>query len=174
MTSANLDFAWKVVEHSVDGLLVIDADGLVRFANPAAIALFAGQTSELLGFNLGCPAIHEPVELILPAAGGSRYVEMRSVAIVWEGSPATLTGLREITLRKQAEKAMRKSNAELAERNEELLRFNRAAVGRELMMIELKREVNELCRRLGEAERYPIVSEGNAWPEDLEERRQAQ
>jgi two-component system CheB/CheR fusion protein len=40
-----------------------------------------------------------------------------------------------------------------------LARFNRVAVGREMRMIELKKEVNELCRRLGEAARYPLEFE---------------
>ena len=38
--------------------------------------------------------------------------------------------------------------------NEELTRFNRAAVGRELRMIELKKEVNGLRARAGESLRY--------------------
>ncbi|MGH9621577.1 MAG: hypothetical protein ACRD45_17960, partial [Bryobacteraceae bacterium] len=42
---------------------------------------------------------------------------------------------------------------------EELTRFNRAAVGRETRMIELKREINELCRRHGEPERFHVATE---------------
>ncbi|HVF46070.1 MAG TPA: response regulator [Pyrinomonadaceae bacterium] len=47
-------------------------------------------------------------------------------------------------------------NAALKEHASELERFNRAMVGREQRMIELKREVNELCLRLGEDRRYPL------------------
>lgn len=64
--------------------------------------------------------------------------------------------IRMTRMRKQAEEALRKSHEELHERAQELSSFNQVAVGRELRMIELKREVNELLRRLGEAERYPI------------------
>ena len=39
---------------------------------------------------------------------------------------------------------------------EELEQFNRLAVGRELRMIELKREVNQLCERLGEKQPYDL------------------
>ena len=39
---------------------------------------------------------------------------------------------------------------------EELEQFNRLAVGRELRMIELKREVNRLCERLGEKQPYDL------------------
>ncbi len=39
---------------------------------------------------------------------------------------------------------------------QELERFNRVAVGRELRMIELKTEVNELCRKSGGSPRYQM------------------
>ena len=45
-------------------------------------------------------------------------------------------------------------NAVLRASNEELEQFNRMVVGRELRMIELKEEINELCRRLGEPPRH--------------------
>ena len=56
--------------------------------------------------------------------------------------------------RKQAEEALRKKMEELHASNNELEQFNRASVGRELRMIELKEEINELCRRMGEAPRH--------------------
>lgn len=51
--------------------------------------------------------------------------------------------------RKQAEEALRQNFAVLD-------RFNRLAVGRELRMVELKREVNELARALGKPEPYDV------------------
>lgn len=103
------DLARKVIQQSVDGLLVIDAEGVVRFANPAAIALFADKTSELVGFQVGMPAINEPVEIVLPGRESTRYVEMRSTEIVWEGRGANLASLRDITDRKRAEDALLES-----------------------------------------------------------------
>lgn len=64
-----------------------------------------------------------------------------------------------IERKQQAEEALRNSHAELQTHAEELSRFNRVAVGRELRMIELKREVNALCERLGESARYPLEFE---------------
>jgi hypothetical protein len=52
--------------------------------------------------------------------------------------------------------ALRQSEAELRAHAEELTRFNRIAVGRELRMIHLKQEINDLCRQQGEAARYPL------------------
>jgi PAS domain S-box-containing protein len=55
----------------------------------------------------------------------------------------------DITERKLAEDALHSSY-------EELERFNRATVGRELRMVDLKKEVNELCGRAGEKPRYKL------------------
>lgn len=55
-----------------------------------------------------------------------------------------------INRRKQMEEALRESN-------EELSQFNRLAVDRELRMIELKQEVNELCTQLGQPQRYDLA-----------------
>jgi len=69
------------------------------------------------------------------------------------GSEGELIGVlgigRDITARKRAEEALQRQADELKARNEQLERFNRAMVGRELDMIELKRQVNDLCRQLG-------------------------
>jgi len=56
--------------------------------------------------------------------------------------------------REHLEELVREGTAELRARNEELEQFNRVVVGRELRMIELKQEINELCRRLGEPPRH--------------------
>lgn len=56
---------------------------------------------------------------------------------------------RDITGRKANEETLRHSN-------EELQRFNRAMVGRELEMIELKREVNDLAAALGRPLPYDL------------------
>jgi PAS domain S-box-containing protein len=49
-----------------------------------------------------------------------------------------------------------RAETELQARNDELERFNRVTVGRELRMIELKRQVNALRERLGEGPPYPL------------------
>lgn len=45
---------------------------------------------------------------------------------------------------------------ELQDKMEELTRFNNAMVHRESRMIELKKEINELCSQLGQSPRYPL------------------
>jgi CheY-like chemotaxis protein len=56
----------------------------------------------------------------------------------------------------RAEEALRRQTEEVRTQNDELTLFNRLAVDRELRMIELKEEVNELCRRSGEPPRYAM------------------
>ncbi len=63
---------------------------------------------------------------------------------------------RDISDRKKAEEEIRRRVQELQAANDELARFNRAAVDRELRMVELKKEVNELLRRAGEPPRHRI------------------
>jgi len=70
-----------------------------------------------------------------------------SVGLMGEFLSATIA-------RKQAETSLHQQRNELQARNEQLERFNRATVGRELRMIELKQEVNELCRSAGLVNRY--------------------
>jgi len=57
--------------------------------------------------------------------------------------------------RREAEQA----SAEFRRGNQELTLLNRAMVGRELRMIELKEEVNALCVKAGEPPRYPAGGE---------------
>jgi PAS domain S-box-containing protein len=73
------------------------------------------------------------------------------------GQPTrTVATIEDITERRRAEEALRQQTEELRARNAELMRFNRAGVGRELQMVELKQQINELCRQLGQPPRHPL------------------
>lgn len=61
----------------------------------------------------------------------------------------------DITERHQSEEALREANADLA-------RFNRAMVDRELRMIELKAQINDLCRRAGQPAPYASEFSGES------------
>jgi len=67
------------------------------------------------------------------------------------GRPQRMIGTSmDITERKQME-------ADLRQNVEELELFNKLAVGREIKMIQLKEEINELLGQLGQSEKYEIV-----------------
>lgn len=64
--------------------------------------------------------------------------------------------------RAQTDQALPLSDPKRRSHAEELARFNLAAVDRELRIIGIKREVNDLCQRQGEAARYPLELEQRA------------
>jgi PAS domain S-box-containing protein len=67
-----------------------------------------------------------------------------------EGIPLRMVGtITDVSKSKIIEESLRRQAEELAQRNEELERFNRATVGRELDMIELKKQVNDLSLKQG-------------------------
>ena len=67
----------------------------------------------------------------------------------------------DVTGRKLAEADIRRHVEELRAINEELGRFNRVAVDRELRMVELKKQVNELCIQAGQTPPYPLDFDKN-------------
>ncbi len=80
--------------------------------------------------------------------------------VEWFGAASDVTErkLSEQRLRER-EEALRQTHAALEARTAELARFNQAAVGRELRIIELKEEINRLGERLGEEARYRTAFE---------------
>lgn len=85
------------------------------------------------------------------------HMTIAPIAVEDRSHPRHLAMIQDITEAKRAEAALRQSTEDLRARNEALTRFNHVAVGRELRMIELKREVNDLCEKLGEPPRHRIA-----------------
>ncbi len=103
----------RVIANSADGILIVTADGLVRFANPAAEVLFGRAAADLTGTALDFP-LGDGIEIDLFREGGRKAtVEMRIVATDWEGAPARLATLRDVTRRNEALLALRRSEGRL-------------------------------------------------------------
>jgi len=98
----------RMIHENADGMLVIDREGVVRFANPAAERLLGRQDGSLEGTQLGFPVVAGELGEIEVLAGESpRTAEMRAVMIEWDGEPALLGSLRDVTGRKRAEAKFR-------------------------------------------------------------------
>ncbi|HSC56297.1 MAG TPA: PAS domain-containing protein, partial [Nitrospira sp.] len=121
--------------------------------------------------------LHEEADILEKLRRGDHVSHLETVHLRKDGSPVHIAltispitdtsgqvvGIskiaHDISRRKATEEALARRNAELHAQAEELTRFNQAAVGRELRMIELKKEINELCERHGEPVRYPLEFE---------------
>jgi hypothetical protein len=101
-------------------------------------------------------------EVKLKRKDGTPFWGLSSVRpITYSGRPALLGAFVDITERKSTEEEIKRRAEELKTMNEELSRFNRAAVDRELRMIELKKQVNELCAKLGMEPKYKVEGKIN-------------
>jgi PAS domain S-box-containing protein len=112
---------------------------------------------------------HLPFEFdfrIVPDDRTVRWVNCKGAAVYDEaGNPMRVFGVNiDITQRKRNEEALADQARELRIRNEELQRFNRATVGRELDMIRLKQEINELSKQLGREPPYSLDFLGQSAP----------
>src|SRR5574338_585761 len=180
VVAAARDYADGIVDTVREPLLVLDRELRVERANAAFYRTFRATPEESVGrvlYDLGNGHWSVPRlrELLGGVASGSTTVEDFLVEHEFEGlgrrsmllnarrvldasRELVLLAIEDVTDRQRAERQLQQSVALLEERAAELDRFNRVAVGRELRMIELKREVNELCERHGEAARYPLDS----------------
>ncbi len=99
-----------IIESLADGIVIVDSQGLIRFANPAAARLFNRSPSALVGSPLGTPLVvgeTTEMEIVRRGEGEVVYAELRVVATEWEGEAAELVSLRDITDRKYAEERSR-------------------------------------------------------------------
>ncbi|MDO9268139.1 MAG: PAS domain-containing protein [Methylobacter sp.] len=160
-----------IADSSDDAIFAKDMDGRYLLFNRAA-SLFVGKSSEdLLGHDDLAIFPPEQAERLMAVdrrvsaenrtitqeerlntlQGETEFLTTKGPLYDNEGNMIGIFGIsRNITERKAAE-------AELIQRNDELERFNRTMIGRELDMIALKQQVNELSIRLGQEPPYPLA-----------------
>ena len=101
----------RMIDNNVDGIVVVDHEGIVRYANPAARSLFGQMGEKLLDQAFGLPVVADKaVEVgLVTATGEPATVEMRSAEVEWLGEMSHLVSLRDVTDRKRGEEATRQA-----------------------------------------------------------------
>lgn len=94
-----------IIEKSADGMVVVDANGVVQFVNPAAMSIFNRTKEEIVGQPFWLPLVadeRKEWELTTPQ-GESKLVEVRVTQIEWAKTPALLASIRDVTELKRVE-----------------------------------------------------------------------
>lgn len=159
-----------LIEDAPDGIIGLDNKGYITSCNSAYLKLTGYSKEELVGKHFTKVAPVQLSELanyikIFPAIisgkgqkmyefkgknkdGGFHYGEANISLIKREGRIEGMQAfLRDITQRRKADEALKKHA-------EELENMNRFMVGRELDMVNLKKEVNALLKASGQPEKY--------------------
>jgi two-component system CheB/CheR fusion protein len=171
---ANSDLQNLMASTSI-ATVFLDRDLAITRYTPSAVDLFhlipgdLGRPLEHLKHRLDYPELIADVEQVLrtlvpierEVRGDGKWflARLQPYRTVEDHIAGAVLTFVDVTDRRNATEALREQLAELE-------RFNIVAVGRETRMIELKKEINELCTRLNEAPRYPLEFEskegGNA------------
>jgi PAS domain S-box-containing protein len=101
----------NIINRSADPTLIIDREGVVRFANPATADLFCRDSEEMVGQLFGFPVLlGERTEIeVLCRGRPPAVVEMRVVETEWNGENVWLATLRDVTGRKDLERELQEA-----------------------------------------------------------------
>jgi len=110
----------KIVASIPDAVIIVGENERIRFANPAAEALFGRPLGQLIGLELGLPAVaSNKTEMDVVRPGGFAVTaEVRFVDVDWNGEPARIVSLRDVTDRKRAEERAKQLERERRARAE--------------------------------------------------------
>jgi PAS domain S-box-containing protein len=171
-TTSSLERRFRAVfENAAESIFVFEvATGRIRMANPFACEWLGYQPEEAFALSIQDVAKGSLEEirkrLFSGRKIGEEYVfrrkdgsfvsgEMTGAALRLQEADCIVAFARDITARKKSEAELQRSLADLA-------RFNRLMVGRETRVMELKQEVNALCRSLSRTPTYSSVEKSAA------------
>lgn len=101
-----------LIQETPEAIVILDSQGIVRFANNAAQEILGRSAEELIGQNFGLPI--DPGEhdvTITRPDGDNRLAEMRIVDSRWGGLPARVAALNDVTVRRKLEQTMHDAEA---------------------------------------------------------------
>jgi len=125
---------YRLLVENASEVVLVAQDGWIRFVNRKAFDLIGYNPEELIGKAFGAyihPDDRETIAdrhmkrikgekappvypfRVIDKAGEIKWVEIKAIRIDWEGKPATLNLLSDITERKRAEDALKESEARL-------------------------------------------------------------
>lgn len=97
----------SIVEKSADAIIIVDRNGLVRYVNPAAEAIFGRNQEDFIDDPFGMPLNYDRTEIgIFRLKGGRGTGEMTVTETTWLGEKADLVTIHDITERKGAEEKL--------------------------------------------------------------------
>ena len=106
----------RIFDTNTDAMLILGSDYDIKFLNPAAGELMEAEPERLVGevFPFEIKG-GEVTELEIPdLQNKTRIVELSAVDLIWEGESALLVILRDITLRRSAELALKHEKERLS------------------------------------------------------------
>ncbi len=111
-----------IITHLYDGILIIDQDGLVKFANPAAARIFGQPLEALLNHSLGIPILNSDTALLdfIRSDGKLGVAEITVAKTEWEGETVDIICLRDVTDRQKAIQELEVALTKQKELSEEL------------------------------------------------------
>ena len=169
------------VEQSPSSIIITDTNGIIEYVNPRFTQLTGYTAKEAIGQNPRIlksgktpPEEYKRLWTTITSSekwrgdfcnkkkNGELYWEDASISSI-QNDDGVITHyvavMEDVTDRKRAEEELIKITGELRERNEELEKFHRITVGRELDMIKLKKTVNTLLEELGRPKEYEVPDE---------------
>ncbi len=100
-----------VVNLSAEAILVVDKDGVIRFANAAAAALFGRDLQQLLGMPYDYPT--EPGQAgeisVYRPDGSAGEAIVRTAMVTWHGAEALLVTLMDVTTMRKKDRRLREA-----------------------------------------------------------------
>jgi len=142
------EIKYRLLIETANESIVVAQDGLLKFVNPATLGLLGGYSEQEL-MDRPFPEFIHPDDRsmvvenyrrrianeaaqpryafrVVARDGIVKWVEINAALIEWQGKPATLNFLADITERKRMEEEICRKSKELQEKNEELTGFTYA------------------------------------------------